>query len=463
MRGAGRWALALCALCASVPLCLRAQDTLPPADQGVRIGITYTPGVRPGMLVLGGPPDAFQDSVRAILRRDLDFSDRFESISLPGGDTLLLGIAGIADTATPGASGATFVNYGLYAALGAEFAVALTPAPDSGMFHVTLYDVPGQVERRRFEIAWSSVTDPAFRMRVHHMADELVRAATGEPGMAATRLAFVSDGRLYRVDADAAVLEALTPRSSRMFSPAWSPDGARIAYTELSEGWGRIVVRDLKAGTERVVEATREQLNYTATFSPDGQTLAFSRSGDEGTDIYTYNLAQNCCLQRLTVGRFSDNLSPTFSPDGRQIAFVSTRPGLTQIYVMARDGTGQELFAPFDYGVTGTSNAPDWSPDGRMLAFHRDVAGSPQVFIMDARKRVVRQLTSAGRNEDPTWAPDSRHIAFVSSRTGSRQLWVIDIETGRVRQLTTIGQTRLPAWSLRLPVAAEGDTQPNQP
>jgi TolB protein len=112
---------------------------------------------------------------------------------------------------------------------------------------------------------------------------------------------------------------------------------------------------------------------------------------------------------------------------------------------MAADGTGQELFAPFDYGVTGSSNAPEWSPDGTRLAFHRDVQGSPQVFIMDARSRAVRQLTSAG-----TWAPDGRHLAFISNRTGRRQVWVIDIETGRVRQLTTVGDARLPAWSPRI-------------
>jgi TolB protein len=66
------------------------------------------------------------------------------------------------------------------------------------------------------------------------------------------------------------------------------------------------------------------------------------------------------------------------------------------------------------------------------------------------RSRVVRQLTSYGRNEDPTWAPDGRHLAFISDRTGRRQVWTIDVESGRVRQLTTIGDARLPAWSPRI-------------
>src|SRR5204862_6885896 len=99
-------------------------------------------------------------------------------------------------------------------------------------------------------------------------------------------------------------------------------------------------------------------LDFTPAVSPDGQTLAVSRATEEGTDLYTINVKNNCCLRRLTVGRFSDNLSPTFSPDGQRIAFVSTRPCLPQIYVMAADGTDQQLFAPFDYCVTGACNAP---------------------------------------------------------------------------------------------------------
>ena len=99
-----------------------AQDTVPPVEQGVRIGITYTPGTRAGMLVLGGTETVRLDSVRAILRRDLDYSDRFELISLPGGDSLMLGILG--SSAASAAGGAPFVNYSLYAALGRRYRAA---------------------------------------------------------------------------------------------------------------------------------------------------------------------------------------------------------------------------------------------------------------------------------------------------------------------------------------------------
>ena len=423
---------------------LAGQDTSL-VDRGVRVGITYTPGVRPGLLVLGGPPRETLDSIRAILARDLDHSDRFEVISLPGSDTMAVGIETNGGTAGPGG----FVNYALYTALGADYTVHVREPTEAGL-DVVLYDVRGRDVRRTLTLPLGNLADPAFRLAVHRVSDEIVRSAAGTPGIAATRLLFLQQGRIYRIDADGWGLEPVTPASRKAFSPAWAPDGRRFAWMEFLEVGARIVIQEDADAPPRAVEPTASRMNFTPTFSPDGRTLVFARATDEGTDLWAYNVRDDCCLQRLTVGRFSDNLSPTFSPDGRRIAFVSTRAGLPQIYVMAADGTGQELFAPFDYGVTGSSNAPEWSPDGLNVAFHRDVAGSPQIFVMDAATRVVRQLTSFGRNEDPTWAPDGRHLAFVSNRTGARQVWVIDLDTGRIRQVTRVGDARLPAWSSRI-------------
>jgi TolB protein len=291
---------------------------------------------------------------------------------------------------------------------------------------------------------------PDFRLEVHRFADEITRWASGTPGAAASRLLFVSRGRVYRADSDGHDLTPVTPAGQTSLSPAWSADGQRIAYTQLGEGRGGVVVQALSSGATFLAPGSQTALNITPAFSPDGRTLAFAHSDERGTDIYTANVIERCCAQRLTVGRFADNLSPTFSPDGRRIAFISTRAGPPQLYVMAADGTDQELLAPFDFGATGSSNAPEWSADGASVVFHREVSGSPQIFLVDVSGRRVRQLTSSGRNEDPTWAPDGRHVAFISDRSGRRQIWIVDIETGRVRQLATPDAARLPSWSRRL-------------
>ncbi len=426
-----------------------AQDSIPPSERGVRIGITYAPGTRPGMLLLGGELAGGLDSARTILGRDLEYSDQFEMITLPTGDSLTLRVGTTEENGVTEA----FVNYPLYAALGAAYAVNLYAGPDSGVV-ITLYDVRGEQRRTEIQVPRLDPTERDFRMRIHRAADEVVRLATGVPGIAATQILFINAGRIYRIDFDGHSVEALSPPGGEAMSPVWAPDARTVVYMEFrDDGRGPLHLLDLETGERRVVAPTAnsQSQNFAPAFSPDGRTLAFSRANEEGTDIYTYNLADDCCLQRLTVGGFSDNLSPTYSPDGQRIAYESDRPGLSQIYVMSSDGTGQELFAPFDYGVSGSSHHPEWSPDGLSVAFDRYVARTAQIFLMDVGSRVVRQLTSATRNSDPTWAPDGRHMAFVSTRTGSYQVWVIDMETGRVRQLTRLGEARLPAWSPRIP------------
>jgi TolB protein len=420
------------------------------------------------MVVLPGGASTL-DSVRAIIARDLDYSDRFELITLPAGDSIRVatapppppaGARGAASAAktTAGSAGhagaaATGLNYPLYQALGADFAVAIaTPTPDTTV--VTVHDVAAGGVRREFRAHVPPLRDPGFRLAVHHVADRILEATLGVAGTAATRVLVVLDGKVYSMDQDATDFALVSAGDRAALSPAWGPDGRRFAYMEFWQGHGRLIVQDVGTGKRSPVATSGQALDFTPAFSPDGKTIAFSRATDEGTDIYTVNYRENCCLQRLTVGRFSDNLSPTYSPDGRRIAFVSTRAGAPQIYVMAADGTDQQLFAPFDYGVTGSSYAPDWSPDGQSVAFHREVGGTYQVFVLDVRTRGVRQLTSLGRNEDPTWAPDSRHMAFVSDRAGFRQIWIVDVETGRIRALVPHSGARLPAWSPRLPETA---------
>src|SRR5438034_10694380 len=115
---------------------LSAQDTSA-IDRGVRIGIVHRAGVRPGVGVLPGRAQAL-DSIRAIIARDLDYSDRFELITLPSGDSIRVtaapppsataGRPGAATGKATGAGGgaaATSLNYPLYQALGADFAVAI--------------------------------------------------------------------------------------------------------------------------------------------------------------------------------------------------------------------------------------------------------------------------------------------------------------------------------------------------
>ncbi|MEO8448785.1 MAG: hypothetical protein ABI647_03285 [Gemmatimonadota bacterium] len=405
---------------------LAAQDT-------VRVGITYPTGVRPTVVVL---PTAGLDSVRAIIARDLEHSDRFEVVQLPPGG------------ANVGASGAGTINYPLLKTLGANLAVELVLG--TGQVTARLYDLITQQRRDEITVPADPSGQGESRMDIHRISDEIVRLATGLKGIAATRILYLNnnDKRVYRVDSDGYGPVALSPQNVLAISPAWMPDGAKVAYTQLGTGGpGPIVLQSLATGTRVVVPTTTEGQNITPAFSPDGRKMVFSRLTEQGANLYSINVADLCCVERLTAGRFAENLSPAYSPDGRRIVFVSTRSGSPQIYVMSADGTDQELLVSFDFGSTGNSYAPEWSPDGAAIVFHRDISGAPQICTFDIATRQVRVRTSGGRNEDPSWGPDGRHVVFVSNRTGRAQLHVLDTETGTIRMIPTPGAARLPSWS----------------
>ena len=410
------------------------QDT---TTRGVRIGLTYSPGVKPGVMVL--PATWLNgDSIRAIVERDLDFSDRVTIIpSVDSAGTL---------SRTP-------MNYALLGRLGAAALVQLAPTP-SGV-RVIVHDVAKTrvLEQSDFRLPLSPTT-PEWRLAVHGVADEVERWITGVRGIAATRIVYVRDKQIRIVDSDGANDRVLaggaTACSFTCTSPAWHPNGRYVAYTVMTETGTRLAVRDITTGAVRWASATPYSIAITPAFSRDGSLLAYAYGTENGTDIHVVPAMGGGQSRRVTIGRGSENINPTFSPDGRKISFVSGRLGHPEVYITDADGTNVELLTQANVGEQAYRTSPDWSPDGRTIAYHAQIGGVFQIFTIGLRERVPRQLTSDASNEDPWWAPDSRHIIFTSTRSGVQQLFVMDVESGRVRQLTRGGGSRLGSWSPHL-------------
>jgi TolB protein len=422
-----RLVLPVVLLVLSVAAPLAAQDT---TSRGVRIGLTYDPGSKPGVAVLP-VAGATGDSVRAIVQRDFDFGDRVNPIVLDA-------------TTASEASRASGPNWPLLARLGAAAAVQITPTASG--FHLAVYNVATKQTALIRDYATSATPQSrAWRAALHGISDDLEEAFTSVRGVASTRILFERGKRIWVVDSDGEgalpVSEVGTP-----ISPSWSPSGRTIAYSTLLPA--SISVLDLSTGRARQL-VSGAGVYISPIFSPDGANVIYAHGVDAGVDLYTIPLSGGA-PRRLSVGRGSDNVSPSFSPDGRRIAFMSGRAGHPEIYTMDADGTNVDLLTPLDIGEKAYRASPDWSPDGRLVAFQSQMGSTFQVLTINLRDRSLRQLTSDGRNEDPSWAPDGRHLTFVSNRTGVRQLWVLDVETGRSRQLTRGAPVRLPAWSPRL-------------
>lgn len=412
----------------AVPRSARAQDT----THAVRIGLTYQPGTKPGVIVLA-VRGAWGDSIQGIIARDLDYGDRVNVIGLPG-----------TPAATSLQSLGPSVSYPLWKTLGAAAAVQATVT--NGGVHVAVHDVTGTkiVQVADFQLPPTGGSGD-WRLAVHGVADEIEQWITGTRGVAQTRILFVRGGRIYVVDSDGWG-ERQVSDAGLALSPAWSPDGHTIAYSVLgNRGWS-VVTKDLAGGAGRTLPSTTTGLNTTPAFSPSGGSLAYSHGDEAGTDLMLVDLAGGA-PSRITVGHGSDNTSPEFSPDGRRLAFTSGRAGHPEVYIMDVDGSNVDLLTPFNFGDQNYRSNPDWAPDAQHIAFQSQIGGVFQIMVISLRDRSVKQLTSEGVNEDPAWAPDARHLVFTSSRTGVKQLFILDSESGRARQLTHTGGARLAAWS----------------
>lgn len=412
----------------ALPAPVSAQDV-----EGVRIGLVYDPSAKPGIVVLpvAGPQG---DSIRTMLQRDFTYGNRIN----------VIGAFSTAADAPPGPDGRP--NYQLYGRLGATGLVQASLTP-SGALKVDVHDVNRQnvARSRLFQLAASPLSSE-WRMSVHAVADEIEAWVTGVRGIAATRIAYTSNGRIRIVDSDGQVVNTVAADGIAL-SPSWHPTGRFVAFGLLQDDGSRIVIHDLQAGTSRVHPHTTRGTNMVPVFSPDGSNMAYAVADDGGTDLFLTPAFAAGPARRLTVSRGRISTSPTFSPDGRRIAFTTDRVGNPEVYVSGIDGANPEQLTPFQFGDQNYRSNPSWSPDNQSVSFQSRIDGRFQIVVLSLRDRRVRQVTSDGQNEDPSWAPDGRHLVFTSTRGGTRQLWIMDTESGATRQLTRDAGARLSSWS----------------
>jgi len=246
------------------------------------------------------------------------------------------------------------------------------------------------------------------------------------------KIAFVRNGEIYVMNSDGTGQTNLTTIAGPGGddTPAWSPNGTKIAFTsDIGNQEIYVMNADGSGQTNLTQNAASDR---QPTWSPDGTKIAFlsNRSGD--FEIWSMN-ANGSSPTNLTMtpGIQED---PAWAPDNTKIAYRQP----VDLFTMNPDGTNQALF-PLAIGPSVSQ--PDWSPDAQKIAFTGDIpAVSTHIYVVNADATGgVTQLTSVGLNSVPAYSPDGTKIAFVSHRDGNAEIYVMNANGTGQANLTQNG------------------------
>jgi len=250
----------------------------------------------------------------------------------------------------------------------------------------------------------------------------------------------------------------LTRRRSRgriFLAPALTPDGRDIAYFgDQGNFFIDLWLADAETGRpkRRLVKSTLNNnyeslrfINSAGSFSPDSRFFAIAAKHKDRDDLVIIDVKRGREDRRIKV-TLSGLQTPRWSPDGRQLVFTGFDGGLSDLFVINRDGTGMRRLTNDKYADLH----PSWSPDGKTIAFVTDRGGETDfgvlrfgnlriaLYHLDSGTIELLGNMDQGKNIDPAWAPDGRSLAFVSDRTGMSNVFLYDFADGAIYQLTNL-------------------------
>lgn len=341
----------------------------------------------------------------------------------------------------------TEIDFNSWKGLGQEYMVIgqVQPAGDGYSIQFYLFNVATGEQMLGYRIAPKAQD---LRRAAHYISDQVFEKLTGIKGMFSGRIAYITstgDSKktytLQVADADGFNPQTIASSPEPLMSPAWSPDGSKVAYVSFENKSSQVYIQTLATGERQMVSGSRG-INGAPSWSPDGTRLALTLSKDGNPDIYVLDVAGRK-LRRLTNNSAIDT-EASWSPDGQHIVFTSDRGGKPQLYLVSSSGGGEQRLT-FD----GTYNARGvFSPDGKMIALVHASGGSYRIAVLDMATRSINVLTDGPLDESPSFSPNGSMILYASDKGGRQQLEAVSTD-GRTSQRLGVqhGGVRDPAWS----------------
>jgi TolB protein len=367
--------------------------------------------------------------IAEVIRADLTRSGQFRLINTTGAQLTVDSPIAYAEWRTRGAD---YVAYG---------SVAQTT---EGKYEVK-YRLADTINQSELDGVAFEGTDRELRRIAHQIADRIYEKITGIPGVFATRIAYVlKQGNTYELqiaDADGQNPQIALRSREPIISPAWSPDGRKLAYVSFESGKPVVYVHEL-ATSKRVPVANFKGNNSAPAWSPDGQTLAVVLTRDGLSQLYLINAADGSNLRRLTRSPLIDT-EPVFSPDGQSIFFTSDRSGRPQIYqIPVTGGEARRITFNGDYNIS-----PRISPDGQNLLVVTRRDGQFRIALIDLASGNETLLTQGPDDQSPSFAPNGKQVLYAAKQGGRNMLAGVSSD-GRMRQTLSVlnGEIREPTW-----------------